>query len=86
MSGKLFPALFLIVAVAGCSRSRAAPTVPTPDELTLYAIDGLVDEPKSFVSDATHFRGYEILGKVEIRNRREITSAFRIKSNWVQCN
>ena len=83
MSGKLFPefllAFPLVALVAGCGRSGSTTaTIPTPDELTLYAIDGVVNPPTSFASDAKHFRGYEILGKVEItdpQSRREIMTA-----------
>ena len=80
MCGRVFPFL-LVAGVIGCGRSTpvtSAPALPIPDELTLYAIDGLVNEPTSFVSDATHFRGYAILGKVEITNpnaRQEIMKA-----------
>src|SRR5688572_10277234 len=74
MPGKLFPALLSVAIFAGCGQSRpvtVAPAQSAPDQLTLYAIDGLVNEPESFESDATHFRGYEILGKVEITDPAE---------------
>lgn len=73
MSGR-FPGLLLVAVIAGCGQSPP----PAPDQLTLYAIDGLVNEPESFVSDATRFRGYVILGKIEITDpaaRQEIVKA-----------
>ena len=81
MTGKLSSALLLGALIAGCGRSSSTlttATIPAPDELTLYAIDGLVNEPESFVTDAKHFRGYEVLGKLEItdpESRREIMAA-----------
>lgn len=61
--------MVLILAAAGCGGSTSTATtstIVTPDELTLYAIDGLVNEPAEFVTDDKHFRGYLVLGKVEI--------------------
>jgi len=80
MSGKSVRAFLLVALVAGCGRSGSTTaTIPTPDELTLYAIDGVVEEPlDGNASDAKHFRGYEILGQVEIadpQSRREIMAA-----------
>ena len=83
MSDRFFPAIITVLAVAGCGQTSSTATnatMPTPDELTLYAIDGLVNEPTSFVTDAQHFRGYRILGKIEIADRTaraEIMKAIR---------
>lgn len=72
-------AVILATMVVGCGQSSppaAAP--PTPDELTLYAIDGLVNEPTAFVTDGKHFRGYEVLGKIEVSDlstRQKIVKA-----------
>jgi hypothetical protein len=71
MLWKLFLVISMAAAIAGCGRFssvRANVTIPTPDELTLYAIDGLVNPPTEFVTDDQHFRGYKILGKTEIND------------------
>lgn len=70
-----------LIAFVGCTQSKppvgeqqpvqeSKPVVAQPavqDELILYAIDGLVNEPPGgTVTDDKYFRGYVILGKVEI--------------------
>lgn len=69
MLGRIFSGLLLVALATGCGQSKpASVSQPTsaPDELVLYAIDGLVNPPEGFVSDEKHFRGYTILGKVDV--------------------
>jgi hypothetical protein len=81
MFGRLLSGLFLVILVTGCGLSKSASVAlppSTPEELVLYAIDGLVNEPENFESDDKHFRGYVILGKVEIADsaaRQDIVKA-----------
>src|SRR4051794_13551949 len=77
----------VILAAAGCasppSTSLAWPE--SPDELTVYSIDGrhrevrLLD-PSSKTEAAETFHGYPVLGKVEITDpeqRRELIAALK---------
>ena len=81
MLGRFFSTFLVAAVVAGCGRSGSIVTnaaLPTPDELTIYAIDGLVNEPTEFVTDDQLFRGYKVLGKTEISDpaaRQQIVKA-----------
>lgn len=74
-------ASFLIAAaaVAGCSRDRVA-GLGTPQELTLYSLDGRDFEPGEGPKSAEQFHCYPVLGKVEVEDadrRKAIVAALK---------
>jgi hypothetical protein len=63
----------------GCSRDPLA-KLDTPQQLTLYSIDGRDFEPGEEPKSDDKFHGYPVLGKVEITEeskRRELVMALR---------
>jgi hypothetical protein len=76
--GLVVSSLFLGL-LAGCSRDPLA-QLNTPQQLTLYSIDGRDFEPGEEPKTDEKFHGYPVLGKVEITDeskRRELITALR---------
>jgi hypothetical protein len=66
-------------ALVGCGRDAVA-GLDTPEQLTLYSIDGRYFEPGQEPKAQEKFHGYPVLGKVEIADgdkRKEIVAALK---------
>lgn len=77
----LLPIAFsvLFVALSGCG-GDPDPLVETPDSLTIYSIDGRDFEDDERPKTDEEFKGYPVLGKVEIEDaekRKKIMEALR---------
>lgn len=76
----LLPIAFsvLFVSLTGCGEPD--PVVETPDSLTIYSIDGLDFEDDELPKTDEEFKGYPVLGKVEIKDaekRKKIMESLR---------
>ena len=71
--------VLVISAFVGC-RSDPVAGVSTPDQLTLYSINGLVPVRGKVPEGEDEFHGFPVLGKVEITDaakRKEIMAALK---------
>lgn len=69
----------LYLLVAGCGRDSAT-GLDAPEQLTLYSIDGRDFEPGQRPKATEAFKGYPVLGKVEVTDpdkRKEITESLK---------
>jgi hypothetical protein len=81
MLTRFFIVITLLVVVAtfvGCGNNSSLPGLNAPKTFTLYSIDGRLLPPGKETKTDEKFRGYPVLGKVEITDRakqRELTNA-----------
>ena len=66
----LAAALFLMVTLTACS-TKSPQLAAVPDTLTLYSIDGGKERPVSVDKDKEAFRGYPVIGKVDVTDQRQ---------------
>lgn len=67
-----------ITTFVGCGKSSSLPGLNAPTTFTLYSLDGRMLPPEKRVKTGEEFRGYPVLGKIEISDRakqRELTTA-----------
>ncbi len=65
----LTAALFLMVMLTACS-TKSPQLATVPDTLTLYSIDGGKERPASVDKDKEAFRGYPVIGKVDVTDAK----------------